>query len=201
MVQAVVWDIGNIFAIWDPETYYDRLIGRERREMFFAEAGIHEMNLALDLGAEARGTVAAHAARHPGWAEEIARWIDDWPETFRTPVPGTEAVFAEAAASGLPMVALSNFGAETLEIARELHPVLRRFDREFVSAHLGVVKPDPAIYEAVEQGLGLMGEALIFTDDKAENVDAAAARGWKTHLFDGAEGWRARLVEEGVIGG
>ena len=36
MVEAVVWDIGNIFAYWEPEAYYDRLIGRERREAFFA---------------------------------------------------------------------------------------------------------------------------------------------------------------------
>jgi 2-haloacid dehalogenase len=199
MVQAVVWDIGNIFAVWDPESYYDRLIGRARRERFFSEARAHEMNAALDLGADVRATVAAHAETHPLWADEIRRWFEDWPETFREAVPGTEAVFAEAQASGLPMVALSNFGAETLEMARDLHPVLRRFDREFVSAHLGVAKPDPAIYAAVEEGLGLRGEALIFTDDKAENVEAAAARGWKVHLFEGAGGWRKRLVAEGVI--
>lgn len=200
MVEAVVWDIGNIFAYWEPEAYYDRLIGRERREAFFAETRVHEMNVALDLGADARETVAAHAEKHPAWADELRRWFDDWPETFRRAVPGTVEVFDEAAASGVIMASLTNFGGETLEMAREIHPVLRRFDREFVSAELGVVKPDAAIYEAVERGLGLSGEALIFTDDKPENVAAAAERGWKTHLFEGADGWRARLAREGVIG-
>lgn len=199
MVRAVVWDIGNIFAIWDPETYYDARIGRARRESFFADTGAHEMNAALDLGADARQTVEAHAAKHPGWAEEIRAWIGDWRETFRSAVPGTAEVFAEAKASGLPMVSLTNFGSETLEMAKELHPVLQGFDREFVSAELHLVKPDPAIYAAVEEGLGMEGEDLIFTDDKPENVEAAAARGWKAHLFEGAEGWRERLIAEGVI--
>ena len=42
-------------------------------------------------------------------------------------------------------------------------------------------------------------EALIFTDDRADNVAAAKARGWKTHLFEGPQGWADRLVAEGLL--
>lgn len=199
MVEAVVWDIGNVIGIWDPETYYDERFGREHRERFFAETGIHAVNERLDAGEPAAETLAAHAALHPGFAEEIQLWFEDWGAMFTKPVPGTAEVFREVKASGVRMLALSNFWKETLPIAKELHPVLQEFDQEFVSGHLGLIKPDAAIYAALEDGSNLKGDALIFTDDKAENIAAAEARDWKVHLFEGAEGWRARLVDEGVL--
>lgn len=199
MVEAVVWDIGNVIGIWGPETYYDERFGRERRERFFAETGIHAVNEQLDAGAPAAETLAAHAAKHPEFAEEIRLWFDDWGAMFTKPVPGTTEVFQEVKATGVRMLALSNFWKETLPIAKDLHPVLMEFDQEFVSGHLGLIKPDAAIYAALEDGSGLKGEALIFTDDKPENIEAAEARGWKGYVFEDAEGWRARLVDEGVL--
>ncbi len=199
MVEAVVWDIGNVIGIWDPESYYDERFGRERREQFFAETGIHDVNLRLDQGAPARQTLAEHAARHQDYAEEIRLWFDDWGAMFTEPVPGTAELFREVKSTGVKMLALSNFWVETLPIAKQLHPVLKEFDEEYVSGHLGLMKPEAGIYIALEEGSGLTGEALIFTDDKAENIAAAEARGWKGHLFDGADGWRARLVAEGVL--
>jgi 2-haloacid dehalogenase len=199
MVEAVVWDIGNVIGIWDPEGYYDARIGREARDRFFAETGIEAVNARLDLGAPARETLAEHAARHPDWAAEIRAWFDDWGLMFARPVEGSAEVFAEVKASGVTVLALSNFWAETFEIAKGIHPVLNGFDRAFVSAHLGLAKPDPAIYAALEEGTGLSGAALLFADDRAENIAAAEARGWKGHLFKDAAGWRDRLVSEGVL--
>lgn len=199
MVKAVVWDIGNVIGYWEPEQYYDARFGEARRKRFFAETGIEAVNEKLDLGASARETLAAHAEKHPEFAEEIRLWFDDWAEMFARPVPGSAEIFADVKAAGVRVLALSNFWAETFVIAKGLHPVLQEFDQEFVSAHLGLIKPDPAIYAALEDGTGLAGGDLIFADDKVENVAAAEARGWKGHVFDGAEGWRARLVAEGVL--
>lgn len=199
MIKAVVWDIGNIFAMWEPEAYYDRRLGVEKRKQFFEQAKPHVMNHAFDLGADGHTLTRAHAEKHPEWAEEIHLWVDAWPEMFATVVPGSAEIVDALAAKGIKQLALSNFGAETLQLAKEMHPALQRFDEEYVSAHLGVAKPDAAIYEALESGSGLSGDQLIFTDDKVENCEAAAARGWKTHVFTDADGWRARLKDEGLL--
>ncbi|CAN0602887.1 unnamed protein product, partial [Ectocarpus sp. 12 AP-2014] len=151
------------------------------------------------LGADGHTLTRAHGAKHPAWAAEIHLWIDAWPEMFSRVVPGSAEIVDELAAKGIRQLALSNFGAETLEIAKVMHPALQKFDEEYVSAHLNVAKPDAGIYEALEAGSGFSGDALIFTDDKVENCEAAAARGWKTHLFEGAEGWRKRLEAEGLL--
>ncbi|MEO9825037.1 MAG: HAD family phosphatase [Paracoccaceae bacterium] len=199
MIKAVVWDIGNIFAMWEPEAFYDRRLGVEKRQRFFEETQPHAMNHAFDLGADGHALSREHGKKHPEWAEEIHLWIDAWSEMFSTVIPGSAEIVAELAAKGTKQLALSNFGAETLEIAKKMHPALQRFDEEYVSAHLGVAKPDAAIYQALENGSGLSGEDLIFTDDKVENCEAAEARGWKTHLFTDAAGWRARLEAEGLL--
>ncbi|NNE80959.1 MAG: HAD-IA family hydrolase [Silicimonas sp.] len=198
-MKAVVWDIGNVFALWEPEAHYDRLIGPDRRARLFAEANLHEMNEAIDLGTHSRDAAYSHAEKFPEWRAEIRRWHDDWTRMFSTPVPGTSDLMLELNATGARSVALSNFGANTLAAAKEYIPALNTFAQEFVSAHLGVVKPYPAIYAALEDGTGLSGEALIFTDDRAENIEVAAERGWKTHLFQGAGDWRDRLVAEGML--
>ena len=99
----------------------------------------------------------------------------------------------------MPVFSLTNFGIQTYAIAEGRYPFLKAFDRDFISGHLGVIKPEPGIYEALEQGSGLSGAALLFTDDRIDNITAAAARGWQTHLFEGAAGWAARLVDAGLL--
>ena len=56
-------------------------------------------------------------------------------------------------------------------------------DHLFVSASLGLLKPDPAIFELVAERLGLDAADIAFIDDRAGNVEAAAALGWRTHLW------------------
>jgi glucose-1-phosphatase len=53
------------------------------------------------------------------------------------------------------------------------------------ASHLmGLCKPDPRIYEALEGAVGYRGAQVLFFDDLPENVAAAAARGWRTCLID-----------------
>ena len=62
-----------------------------------------------------------------------------------------------------------------------------------------VTKPAACIYEMVEQDCGLSPEALLFADDRPENIAAAAARGWQVHLFEGPQGWADCLVGHGLL--
>jgi len=57
------------------------------------------------------------------------------------------------------------------------------FDWVFISAELGVTKPDPAIYDVVIGELAATPGEVAFIDDRPANVDAAAEAGWKAHLW------------------
>ncbi len=199
--EAVVFDIGRVLINWDPEGFYDRLMPRAERERMFAETGIEAMNADVDRGAPFRETVYAHAARHPAWSEMIVKWHDNWLDMAQPVIPHSVRLLRALRARGTPVFALTNFGAETFEIARPAYPFLDEFDRAYVSGRLGVLKPEPRIYEIVEEDGGTAPDRLLFVDDRAENIAAAEARGWRGHLFEGPEGFAARLVAEGLLTG
>src|SRR5690606_30330822 len=51
------------------------------------------------------------------------------------------------------------------------------------SAHVGVAKPDPAIYAIAVERAGVPARRCLFVDDRAENVEAARALGMTSMLF------------------
>ncbi len=61
------------------------------------------------------------------------------------------------------------------------------FDHLFISAEMGLAKPDPAIYAEVERRLQSEGEDLLFVDDFLRNVAAARQAGWQAIQFRDAE--------------
>lgn len=198
-IEAVVFDIGNVLIAWQPERFYDRVIGAARRKAMFAEVDLHRMNDEIDRGGDFHAVVSATADAHPQWRTEIMMWHDRWIELASPPIDLSVRLLRALRRKGVPVFSLTNFGHGTFEIARREYPFLEEFDRSFVSARLGVIKPDPKIYEVVEAESGLAGASLLFTDDRAENIAAAQARGWRTHRFERPEGWAATLVEAGLL--
>jgi len=198
-VDAVILDIGNVLIEWQPERYYDATIGEERRRAMFAAVDLHGMNDRIDRGENFRQVIYDTADDYPDWRDEIRVWHDNWIEIATPPIPHSIALMRALRSKGLPVHALSNFGIESFAYAKTQYPFLDEFDTAFVSGHMGVIKPDPRIYQMVEAACGVPPETVLFTDDRPENIAAAAARGWQTHLFDGPRGWADRLVAEGLL--
>ena len=198
-MKAVVFDIGNVLTFWQPEAFYDRVIGRARREALFAAVDLHSMNLEVDAGALFRETIYDWAQRYPDWGDEIRMWYDRWDELASPRIEGSIALLRALRAKGIPVFALTNFGRYSYDEARPKMDFLSEFDREYVSGRMGVVKPDPEIYRMVEADCGIAPGDLIFTDDRPENIEAARARGWGVHLFEHWQGWAERLVSEGLL--
>jgi 2-haloacid dehalogenase len=197
--QAVIFDIGNVLTRWQPEAFYDRVIGEDRRRALFAAVDLHGMNDRVDEGALFRETIYDWAETYPEWAPEIRMWYDRWIELASPRIEGSIRLQRALRARGVPVFALTNFGRYTFEDALPKMDFLRDFDRRYVSGVMGVIKPDPRIYEMVEQDCGLPPESLLFTDDRADNITAAARRGWRTHQFESWQGWAARLVAEELL--
>jgi 2-haloacid dehalogenase len=197
--QAVVFDIGNVLIEWQPERFYDSVIGADRRRAMFDAVDLHGMNDRVDSGENFRDTIYATAEEYADWRDEIRLWHDRWIEMAAPVIDHSLRLMKALQARGVPVFSLTNFGIQSYDHAATHYPFLREFDRDFISGHLGMIKPGPAIYEAVEQGSGLPPEALIFTDDRADNIAAAAARGWQTHHFTGPQGWADRLVHAGLL--
>jgi len=59
------------------------------------------------------------------------------------------------------------------------------FDFRFNLCALGVQKPHAEYFAQIESALGCDPSHLVFVDDHAPNVTAAAARGWNAVLYRG----------------
>ena len=58
------------------------------------------------------------------------------------------------------------------------------FEDIFYSAQLGVLKPEPAYFAAIESRIGRQAEPPLFFDDREDVVAAARAHGWEAVLYD-----------------
>lgn len=198
-IKAVVFDIGNVLIEWQPERFYDSVIGEARRREMFAAVDLHAMNDKVDMGHNFTDTIYACAEDYPDWRAEIRMWHDRWIEMAAPVIDHSVRLMGALQAKGVPVFSLTNFGIQSYDYAATHYPFLRAFDRDFISGHMGVIKPDMQIYQMLEDASGLSGDALIFADDRSDNITAAAARGWRTHLFEGPQGWADRLVSEGLL--
>lgn len=75
----------------------------------------------------------------------------------------------------------------------------RHFDATVVSSEIGHAKPDPAMYLAILEKLGVTpGEALMI-DDREENVTGAIKVGMGGHLFTSVAGLKEKLEKPGEL--
>ena len=197
--DAVVFDIGNVLIEWQPERFYDSVIGADRRRAMFAALDLHGMNDRVDSGGHFTDTIYGFAEENPDWRDEIRMWHDRWIEMAAPVIDHSLRLMQALQAKGVPVFSLTNFGIQSYDHAATHYPFLRAFDRDFISGHLGIIKPAEEIYRIVEDRSGIAPRGLLFTDDRADNIAAAAARGWRTHLFEGPQGWADRLVAEGLL--
>lgn len=68
--------------------------------------------------------------------------------------------------------------------ARADFPTPGKVQRLFASHLMGLAKPDPMIYAAFEKEAGVEPSEVLFFDDLAENIEAAAGRGWNASRVD-----------------
>ncbi len=197
--QAVIFDIGNVLIEWQPERFYDAEIGETRRRAMFEDVDLHHMNELVDRGHHFTETIYATAEANPDWRDEIRMWHDRWIELATPAIDRSVRLMKALQAKNVPVFSLTNFGIQSYDYAATHYNFLRDFDRDFISGHMQVTKPDPSIYAQVEAVSGLSGDALIFTDDRTDNIAVAQTFGWQTHLFEGPEGWAARLVAADLL--
>jgi putative hydrolase of the HAD superfamily len=80
-------------------------------------------------------------------------------------------------ASGLKVGLLSNMHPEMVAHCRKHFGWLKNFDCVTFSADVGLIKPDPPIYEHTLNRLGVTASEALFLDDREVNIQAARKMG------------------------
>ena len=196
---AVVFDLGGVLIDWDPRHLYRRLIPDEAEmERFLRDVVSAEWNLEHDRGRSFAEGVALLTRKHPEQADLIAAFHERWPEMLGGAIQGTVEILAELRTSGVRLLALTNWSAETWPIGRARFPFLAWFEAVIVSGAEQLVKPDPGIFRILVDRHGLDPATTVFIDDLPRNVEAAAALGFRAIRFTTPAALRTDLAAEGL---
>ncbi len=122
---------------------------------------------------------------------EILREIEV--EIWAHPVPGMLDWLGQLHAAGIKTGLLSNMPWDLANYVRANFEWLEKFSFKALSAEVGMIKPDAAIYEHTLRGLGVSAEEALFIDDREPNVRAARALGMRAIQFRSIEQLKREL--------
>jgi 2-haloacid dehalogenase len=170
-------------------------------ESFLATVTTPEWNLAQDAGRSWDDAVESLSRQHPEHAGLIAAYRDRWEETLGDAIGPTVGILDELRRSGVRLLALSNWSAETFPVARPRYPFLEWFDAIVISGDVGITKPDPRVYRHLLERHHVDPAATVFIDDSEANVRAARELGMIAIRFESPEALRRSLAALGLLDG
>ncbi|MCK9409248.1 MAG: HAD family phosphatase [Bacteriovoracaceae bacterium] len=95
--------------------------------------------------------------------------------------------FVEEVRAKYRLGVLSNTCACHWEKVERISSIIKIFPDLFTSFHLGVMKPDPIIYQRVCETISVAPDQVLFIDDLKENVVGAQTFGMKGIVFQNSE--------------
>lgn len=194
-ITTAVFDVGKVLFEWDLRHLFAKLItDKDELEYFVTVIVTPEWHFQHDAGRALDDMVAERIAEFPEYAAWIAAYSNRFNETIPGPVTGSLEIVQELAERGVPLFAITNFGAEFWDMFRPTQPIFDHFQDIIVSGVEKLVKPDPAIYMLALQRFGLKSGEAIFIDDNHDNVISARENGFVAHHFTDADSLRRELI-------
>jgi glucose-1-phosphatase len=196
-VRALVLDLGNVLVFHD-NARLDRELAAacgvtgEVLPLLRA-AGVDRRINTTDGPPALVYDLVAPAIGFPGTLADFAAIWNGIFEPYDAMTPAIEALHGR-----VPMAVLSNTNAMHFAELRGRLPVLDRFDAVLTSHELGLMKPEPAIYEAALARLGVAPGEAAFFDDLPGHVEGARRVGMRGFIFTDVERFTADLTRLGL---
>ena len=186
-IKNVVFDFGQVLVHFEPRYMVECYVKDEPdasllTEVVFDRAYWDKLDAGTITNEE---TLSLCHARLPERLWDVAdkiycNWIYNIPEFDGM----SELIDTLRAKYGKKIFLLSNISNYFAENSGKI-PILSKIDKCIFSAPLGIVKPNPAIFEHLCSECEIVPEESIFVDDNAANVAAAEKLGISTYRFDG----------------
>src|SRR5262249_52769349 len=137
----------------------------------------HEWHRHHDAGRSFAEGARRLKLEHPDKAELIDAFGARADEMIGGPIAAAVDILAELRQRPVPLYALSNWPAESFHLARRRFDFLAWFADILISGEVGVIKPDPRIFELALARFAIDPMRAVYIDDVAANTTAAAALG------------------------
>lgn len=197
---AIIFDLGKVLVDFDYTIAARKIAARSGKAPadLHAFLGTSPLLVQYESGQLTRQTFFEAIRDAIGFQGDVAEFGSYFADIF-TEMPGTIAIQAELRRRGFKTFIFSNTNDLAIEHVRRSFPFFKNFDGYIFSYEVGGVKPQPGIYAAMEAMTGRRGADLIYLDDRAENIEAGRARGWRAILHESPEKTRRALTAFGII--
>jgi FMN phosphatase YigB (HAD superfamily) len=182
--KAVVFDLGNVLLDFDYGKTASKIraqcklmAGKSDRELMgiIGASSLFQNFEGGLIGPDEFFSGVQTQTGYEGTLEEFGECFGD----IFTEAPEMLAWNEELRRKKIPRYILSNTNDLSIRFIRKRFLFFNQFDGYVLSYEHRVMKPSTRIYELVEEMAGLRGADLFYIDDRLENVEAAAARGWQ----------------------
>ncbi|NQV94168.1 MAG: HAD family phosphatase [Sphingomonadales bacterium] len=183
-IDTIIFDIGNVLYRWDLRCLFVKLIDDpEELEWFLANVVTPEWHFQHDAGRPFADMVAERSREFPEYTDHIIAYSRRFPETIPGPVEGMVDLVHALVDRGVPIYAISNFGAQSWAQFRPSAPIFEIFSDIVISGEEKLVKPDSAIFELALKRFSRRADQCLFVDDRLDNIAAGQAMGLAGHHF------------------
>ncbi|WNO04716.1 HAD family hydrolase [Rhodoferax mekongensis] len=198
----VVFDFGAVLFTWRPvdlmmECFPQRAATRAEAGHLAHEVFGHAEWQAFDRGTVSMPDVIAQVAQRVGLdATVLGALVESIGERL-IPMPESVALFhqlvalrAQRAATGgepVRLYYLSNMPVLYARTLERMNPFLKEFDGGIFSGDELFIKPEPAIYQRLQNRYALEPAKTVFLDDLLPNIQAAQREGWHGIHFHNAQ--------------
>lgn len=184
----VVFDVGNVLVRWSPvEIMRCALTESDDAQLwakrFFGHPLWRDLNRGLFSEREAQGHYVRELSMDPDLVESVFHHVKATQEL----VAGTTALLPRLQAAGYPMYALTDNVHEIVAHLRNRYDFWQYFRGVVVSAEVGLLKPEPAIFRHLLEAHALEPEGTVFIDDMPANVVGAREQGMHAIQFENAD--------------
>lgn len=200
MIEAVVFDVGRVLYQWQLGALMEKLTDDPAElDHLLSEVITEEWHFQHDAGRPLADMLSERIAEFPHAERFLTAYTERFNETIPGPVLGSLEIVEALHVRGVPLYAITNFGAEFWDVFRPTAPIFDLFADIVVSGVEKLVKPDPAIYALAARRFGHAPGAMLFIDDNLANIEGARACGWHAHHFRDASTLRAELVARNLL--
>jgi HAD superfamily hydrolase (TIGR01509 family) len=193
-IRAVIFDLGGVAFHYEPEQRLRRFAARtgEPEETIRRRLVDSGYSLGCDSGQLQGDAAYREGIRLLGHRMTRDHFRDLWVSAFR---PNEAVIELARALKPRAAVALVTNNSAIVREGLEVHhgPALSAFRPQLFSSDVGIMKPDPRIFAAVLNLLGVEPAAALFIDDAAKHVAGAASLGMAVHHFHSAADLHAEL--------
>jgi len=194
--EVVVFDLGKVLVDFDYGIAARRIADNASLDAIGIQRVLDQSTLLFryETGLLTREEFFKEVQEATGYKGTMEVFSGYFADVF-SPIDPMIALHAALRKRGVPTCIFSNTNDLAVTHIRRNFPFFANFDGYVFSYEHGSMKPETRLYEVVERATGRKEGAILYLDDRLENIEAGRARGWQTIHHQTPQASIARVAE------